>query len=40
MLDTPVKVKSVNGKNKIEIEFKDEEDLERLFKGILASNLA
>lgn len=40
VLDTPVKVKSVNGKNKIEIEFKDEEDLERLFKGILASNLA
>ena len=40
VLDTPVKVKSVNGKNKIEIEFKDEEDLERLFKGILDSNLA
>lgn len=40
VLDTPVKVKSVNGKNKIEIEFKDEEDLERLFKGILSSNLA
>ena len=40
VLDTPVKVKSVNGKNKIEIEFKDEEELERLFKGILASNLA
>ena len=40
VLDTPVKVKSGNGKNKIEIEFKDEEDLERLFKGILASNLA
>ena len=40
VLDTPVKVKSVNGKNKIEIVFKDEEDLERLFKGILASNLA
>ena len=40
VLDTPVKVKSVNGKNKIEIDFKDEEDLERLFKGILASNLA
>lgn len=40
VLDTPVKVKSVNGKNKIEIEFKDEEDLQRLFKGILASNLA
>lgn len=40
VLDTPVKVKSVNGKNKIEIEFKDEDDLERLFKGILVSNLA
>ena len=40
VLDTPVKMKSVNGKNKIEIEFKDEDDLERLFKGILASNLA
>ena len=40
VLDTPVKVKSVNGKNKIEIEFKDVEDLVRLFKGILASNLA
>ena len=40
VLDTPVKVKSVNGNNKIEIEFKDEDDLERLFKGILASNLA
>ncbi len=40
VLNTPVKVKSINGKNKIEIEFKDEDDLERLFKGILASNLA
>ena len=40
VLDTNVRVKSLNGKNKIEIEFKDEEDLERLFKGILASNLA
>ena len=37
-LNTPVRVKQVNGKNKIEIEFKDEEDLERLFKGILASS--
>lgn len=33
VLDTPVKVKSVNGKNKIEIEFKDEEDLERPVQG-------
>ncbi len=39
VLDTNVRVKSANGKNKIEIEFKDEEDLERLFRGILASNL-
>ena len=31
VLHTPVKVKSSNGKNKIEIEFQDEEDLERLF---------
>ena len=37
-LNAPVRVKQVNGKNKIEIEFKDEEDLERLFKGILASS--
>lgn len=29
---TSVKVKSVKGKNKIEIEFKDETDLERLFR--------
>ena len=39
VLDTNVRVKSSNGKNKIEIEFKDEDDLERLFRGILASNL-
>lgn len=39
VLDTNVRVKSSNGKNKIEIEFKDESDLERLFRGILASNL-
>jgi ParB family transcriptional regulator, chromosome partitioning protein len=39
VLSTNVRVKSSNGKNKIEIEFKDEEDLERLFRGILASNL-
>ena len=30
-LDAPVKVKSVQGKNKIEIEFKDEDDLQRIF---------
>ena len=30
-LDTTVKVKQVRGKNKIEIEFKDEEDLHRLY---------
>ena len=29
--DTKVRVRSVNGKNKIEIEFKDEEDLHRLY---------
>lgn len=37
-LHTPVKVRQSGGKNKIEIEFKDEEDLERLFKGIIASS--
>lgn len=36
-LNTNVKVKSVKGKNKIEIEFKDEEDLERLFKELTPS---
>ena len=40
VLNTGVRVKSVNGKNKIEIEFKDEEDLERLFKGILSANIS
>lgn len=30
-LETNVRVKSVRGKNRIEIEFKDEEDLERIF---------
>ena len=39
VLNTGVRVKSTNGKNKIEIEFKDEEDLERLFKGILSANV-
>ena len=36
-LDTNVKIKSVAGKNKIEIEFKDEADLERLFRLITNS---
>lgn len=33
-LNTNVKVKTSSGKNKIEIEFKDEEDLERIFKEL------
>ena len=33
-LGTNVKIKSAGGKNKIEIEFKDETDLERLFRLI------
>ena len=33
-LSTNVKVKTVRGKNRIEIEFKDEEDLERIFSAI------
>ena len=33
-LQTDVRVKSVKGKNKIEISFKDEADLERLFRLI------
>ncbi len=33
-LKTNVKVKTVQGKNKIEIEFKDEDDLQRLFMQI------
>lgn len=37
VLHTNVKVKSVKGKNKIEIEFKDEDDLERLFEELIAS---
>ena len=28
---TKVRIRSANGKNKIEIEFKDEEDLHRLY---------
>lgn len=35
-LQTNVKVKSSQGKNKIEIEFKDERDLERIFDSILS----
>ncbi len=34
MLGTNVRVKTVQGKNKIEIEFSDEEDLERIFSMI------
>ena len=37
VLNTNVKVKSSHGKNKIEIEFKDEEDLERLFEELIAA---
>lgn len=36
-LHTNVKVKSAKGKNKIEIEFKDEEELQRLFQEIISS---
>lgn len=35
VLGANVKVRSSKGKNKIEIEFKDEEDLQRLFKEIV-----
>ena len=35
--DTKVKVKNSKGKNKIEIEFKDEEDLERIYE-LIAGN--
>ena len=34
LLDTQVKVKSVRGKNKIEIEFKDESDLQRIYEAM------
>ena len=37
VLQTNVRIKSSNGKNKIEIEFKDEADLQRLFEEIIAS---
>jgi ParB family chromosome partitioning protein len=33
-LEANVRVKSVRGKNRIEIEFKDEEDLERIFLAL------
>lgn len=36
-LQTNVRVKSSKGKNKIEIEFKDEDDLQRLFTQIVGS---
>lgn len=36
LLETNVKIKSSKGKNKIEIEFKDDRELERLFKEISA----
>ena len=35
ILDTNVKVKSSKDKNKIEIEFKDEKDLERIFEAMI-----
>ncbi len=34
-LDAPVKVKSSRGKNKIEIEFSDEDDLKRIFDAMM-----
>jgi ParB family chromosome partitioning protein len=34
LLDTNVRVKSVRGKNRIEIEFKDEDDLERIIEAL------
>lgn len=34
LLETNVKVKSVRGKNRIEIEFKDEDDLERIYLAL------
>lgn len=36
VLNTNVRVKTVQGKNKIEIEFKDEDDLQRLFEEIIS----
>lgn len=40
VLDTNVKIKSVKGKNKIEIEFKDEDDLKRLFKELINASVS
>lgn len=37
VLHTNVRVKTVQGKNKIEIEFKDEDELKKLFEELLAS---
>lgn len=37
MLGTNVRIKSAKGKNKIEIEFSDENDLKRLFEELIAS---
>lgn len=34
LLSTPVRVKTVKGKNKIEIQFKDEDELKRIFDAI------
>ena len=39
-LSTNVRVKTVRGKNRIEIEFKDEEDLERIFNELSPKALA
>ena len=39
VLQTNVRVKNIQGKNKIEIEFKDEEDLERLFDIMTAAEI-
>lgn len=35
VLSAPVRVKTVQGKNKIEIQFQDEEELERIFNAIV-----
>jgi ParB family chromosome partitioning protein len=35
LLATPVRVKTVQGKNKIEIQFENEEELQRIFETIL-----
>jgi len=36
-LNSEVKIKSTQGKNKIEISFKDEADLQRLYRAITES---